>query len=163
MHSERVNWCRVPTQHKSMGWSSHRSSRHQGRGPALFRVSTPDHRRQQVCACCCSRGDEAGGALEPQIHRRHSSKCAPMVSGELSFYQEVCCKTILHKSSHMACIDKVTQLYMYSWAIQSATQTMPGSPGSGGSSPSRSRCKIYCRSPLPHHRRRGFHQPATSR
>ena len=35
----------------------------------------------------------------------------------------VCCKKILHDSSHMACIDGVTQIY--SWATQSATQTMP--------------------------------------
>ena len=38
-------------------------------------------------------------------------------------YQEACCKNILHDSSHMACIDGVT--LPYTWAIQSATQTIP--------------------------------------
>ena len=51
----------------------------------------------------------------------HKQMCARGFRGTI--YQEACCIKILHDSSHMACIDGVTQ--PYSWATQSATQTMP--------------------------------------
>ena len=57
----------------------------------------------------------------------HKQMCARGFRGTI--YQEACCIKILHDSSHMACIDGVTQ--PYSWATQSATQTMPAKSAVG--------------------------------